>query len=236
MTPNTNVLSPQEQAAFLESAENVRHAAESHLRRQDSERSAITFVRSVQHAVDRVLGAAIAQGARIDCKAGCSHCCNARVEAIPPEIFLIASEIEQRSPSERADIVARLQTHITASNLEAAPWNHRTSCPFLKDHLCSIYHVRPAACRKAHSVDVDACASHASVIPQNLKIVLDSEALLKGTSEAYRQCGVGASGHELVRAVLLALLDPSAQARWYNGEQVFESATTEPSKLIRDVV
>ena len=115
------------------------------------------------------------------------------------------------------------------------PWNHRKSCPFLKDRLCSIYQVRPAACRKAHSADVSQCEAHAPVIPQNLEIALNAEALLRGTSGAYRQRGFDASAHELVRAVLLALLDPSAQARWYNGEQVFESAAAEPSKLIDDV-
>jgi len=53
------------------------------------------------------------------------------------------------------------------------------------------------------------------------------EALAKGTSEAYKKLGFDASSHELGRAVLLALSDPSAESRWYNGESVFVSKRAE---------
>ncbi len=206
----------------------------SHLSTHHSEDSVITFVRNLHQAVDRVLGAAVHRGTHIDCKAGCSFCCSARVEAIAPEIFLIARELEQRPTLELAGIVGQLQAHVAVPDPEAGPWDHRKSCPFLKDQLCSIYSVRPAACRKAHSADVRQCEAHAPTIPQSLAIVLNAEALLRGTSVAYCQRGFDAARHELVRSVLLALLDPSAQARWYNGEHVFEPVTAEPSKLIGD--
>jgi hypothetical protein len=98
--------------------------------------------------------------------------------------------------------------------------------------LCSIYQVRPAACRKAHSSDVTECEAHAPVIPQDREIALRAEALIIGTSGAYRQRGFDASSYELVRAVLIALRDPSAQARWYRGEPVFEPAEAAPSNTI----
>jgi hypothetical protein len=69
--------------------------------------------------------------------------------------------------------------------------------------------------------------AHAPVIPQHLDMILDAEALIGGTSGAFRQRGLDGSAHELVRAVLLALVDPTAQARWFNGEQVFEAAAPE---------
>jgi hypothetical protein len=100
--------------------------------------------------------------------------------------------------------------------------------------LCSIYQVRPAACRKAHSSDVAECEAHAPVIPQDREVALHAEALLIGTSDAYRQRGFDASSYELVRAVLIALSDPSVQARWYGGEQVFEAAEAAPSKSMDD--
>ena len=235
MSPSNGVLKPEEQTAFLQSVENVQKAAVSQLSAHPDERSVITFVQNLQQAVDRVVGAAVQQGARINCKAACSHCCNARVEAIAPEIFLIAEELGLLSTSALAEMLGRLQAHITAPSQEALPWKHRKSCPFLEDHLCSIYQVRPAACRKAHSADVGACEASAPTIPQHLEIVLGAEALQRGTSGGYTQRGFDGSAHELVRGVLLALLDPSAQARWYAGEQVFELAAPEPSTFIDDV-
>ena len=228
MSPGNGMLSPEEQTAFLQSASNVQQAAVSQLSAHPAEHSVVTFVRSLHQAVDRVVDTAVDRGEHLDCKAGCSHCCSARVEAIAPEIFLIAGELAQRPMSEFAELIGRLQAHIAAPNQEALPWNQRKSCPFLEDHLCSIYPVRPATCRKGHSTDAGACAVHAPVIPQHLDLILDAEALIGGTSGAYRQRGLDGSAHELVRAVLLALLDPTAQARWFNGEQVFEAAAPEP--------
>lgn len=228
MNQSHGVLSPEEQTAFLQSARNVQQAAVSHLSTHPAEQSVVTFVRSLHQAVDRANDAAVSRGAHLDCKAGCSHCCNARVEAIAPEIFLIAGELAQRPTLALAEVVGRLQAHLAASDQEALPWGHRKSCPFLEDHLCSIYPVRPATCRKGHSADAAKCAAHAPVIPQNLDMILNAEALISGTSGAYRQRGFDGSAHELVRAVLLALVDPSAQTRWFNGEQVFEAAAPAP--------
>jgi hypothetical protein len=67
------------------------------------------------------------------------------------------------------------------------------------------------------------CQTHASEIPQDLGTVVGVEALAKGTSEAYRRLGFDASSHELGRAVLLVLFDPSAESRWYSGNAFFVS-------------
>jgi len=228
------MLTPEEQSAFVQSVENVQQAASAHLGAQRSEQSVITFVRNLHQAVDRAVDAAAHRGARIDCKAGCSHCCSARVEAIAPEIFQIARELERREPAELAQIVGRLQAHATAPDSQSLPWNQRESCPFLQDRLCSIYQVRPAACRKAHSSDVTECEAHAPAIPQDRETALHAEALLIGTTGAYRQRGFDASSYELVRAVLIALSDPSAQARWYGGEPVFDPGGAAPANAMDD--
>jgi hypothetical protein len=44
---------------------------------------------------------------------------------------------------------------------------------------------------------------------------------MKGTAEAYCQVGLKTSAHELCKAVLQALTDETAEARWHNGEAVF---------------
>ena len=82
--------------------------------------------------------------------------------------------------------------------------------------------MRPANCRKAHSLDVTQCATHGPKIPQRLDVLLKAEALCKGSADAYAHIGLAAGGHELGQALLLALTDPGAEARWMNGEAVFD--------------
>lgn len=226
------MLTPEEETAFFQSAENVQRAAAKHLSARPSEFFVIAFVKNLQAGIDRVVDGVVRQGAHIDCKAGCSHCCSAKVEAIAPEIFQIVAELGRRTAAERSEIIGRLTVYAATKVEESALWSQRKSCPFLTNNLCSIYHVRPAVCRKAHSVDAGKCGAYAPAIPQNIEVALSAEALLRGTSGAYQQMGFDASSLELVSAVLLALHDPSAQARWYRGEDVFGHAAAGLSKPV----
>jgi len=228
------MLSLEEQLAFLKSASNVQQVTERHLRTQRSQQSVISFVANLQRGVTRVMQTAIEQGVGIACKVGCNHCCRARVEAMAPEIFRIARELEGWPPAELDQCVARLKTHAARLG-EAAAWNQRARCPFLADdELCSIYDVRPSVCRKAHSLDLEQCRENAAEIPQDLGSVVAVEALAKGTSDAYAELGFDAAGHELGRAVLLALSDPSAESRWYSGEPVFVADATPSHSTISE--
>lgn len=217
------MLTPEEQIVFLRSADNVRQAAELHLRAHRSQQSVVAFVSNLQRGVTRIIQTAIDRGVKVACHAGCSHCCSARVEAMAPEVFRIARELSSQSPGELNQLVQHLNAHVSLQN-EAVQWNQRLKCPFLKNGLCSIYDIRPSACRKAHSLDVRKCQANASEIPQDLRIVVSVEAMAKGTSDAYGRLGFDASSHELIRAVLLTLADPSAESRWYNGDAVFAQA------------
>nr|WP_315426954.1 YkgJ family cysteine cluster protein [uncultured Albidiferax sp.] len=228
MTPPPLALTPEEQVAFLQSVDQVQQAALRGLAAQPDGWAVVAFIRHLQRGVDDVVAAVRDQGVQLDCAAGCSHCCHARVEAMAPEIFQIASALATRPPLELAETLAQLQAHLAAqaqdASLQDAPWSRRPACPFLGDRLCTIYAVRPAACRKAHSRDVAACASDAVLIPQSLELAVHAEALQLGTAAAYRQRGLDAQPHELVQAVLLALRDPSALSRWQAGEPVFDAA------------
>ena len=99
----------------------------------------------------------------------------------------------------------------------------RQPCSFLVHDRCTIYSVRPAACRKAHSLSAAHCAEQSPTIPQNLRLLVDAEALMAGTALAYRDQPLPASAHELNAAVLAALdgtASPPAGAllRWYRGD------------------
>jgi Fe-S-cluster containining protein len=214
-------ITPEETTAFLLSADKVREAVVRYLSDKRSSPLAITFVRNLQSGIDQVVSAAINQGVELACKVGCNHCCSARVEAIEPEVFRIAREIASRPAEEINPLMERLRAYVALPS-DVAPWPRRAPCPFLIDELCSIYAVRPGVCRKAHSLDVAKCVSHAAEIPQNLNIVLGAEALMKGTADAYQEIGLHATGHDLGQAILIALIDPTAESRWLSGEAVFD--------------
>lgn len=214
------MLSPEEQAEFLRAIENVRQAAQRHLSANRSLPFAITFVSNLQRGVDHVSRAAADQGPTFDCKAGCSYCCHVRVEVLEPEVFQIVEELKKLPQQEFEALIERLRKHAETAK-GVAVLDYRIMCPFLKENLCSIYHVRPAVCRKGHSLDVEKCKTPGAEIPQSLEVVLKSEALIKGTADAYRRVNLSASQHELGQAVLLALTDETVMSRWFNGEKVF---------------
>lgn len=215
------MLSADEEVAFRASIAGVRRVAADALDRLHGPAAVVQFVANLHRSVDGVAQRAWQAGPVPDCRAGCAHCCSLRVEATEPEIFRIVRKLRELPAAEVAALVERLRLRVLAKD-RAPPGADRLDCSFLmQGSLCSIYEVRPAACRKAHSLSVAACAARADVIPQNLRLVLDAEALMVGTAEAYREVHLAASAHELLAAVLQALADPTAEARWYAGETVF---------------
>ena len=214
------MLSIAEQAAFDDSARRVQRAAAAQLRGAPGAAGAIAFVGHLQRGVDRVVANVLADGARVDCARGCSHCCSVRVHAMAPEVFRIADELRRLPADTLAAVIGRLRRHADAVRSKTVA-DHRAPCPFLQADACSIYALRPSVCRKGHSVDVRACREARPQIPQHLRIIVESEALMRGTADAYAELGMVAGSHELGQAVLTALTEPQAANRWAAGEGVF---------------
>lgn len=208
------MLSADEQSAFEESIARVRGLATRALQRATGATEAIAFTAQLHRSLETVAAQAAAAGPVPDCKAGCAHCCHVRVEATEPEVFRIAQHLAADLAYSMDTITARLRQHIRNAHNGAV----RQPCTFLVDDRCTIYSVRPAACRKAHSLSVQHCATLAPQIPQNLRLLLDAEALMAGTAQAYGDVQLAANAHELNAAVLAALTDATAKERWYQGD------------------
>ena len=117
------------------------------------------------------------QGLKIHCHPGCNACCSIAVMIYKPEAQAIADWLQQ---PEQAATLARFQaaypTWAAAAGdlpqrltqlfvtqkqrdydaLHLTYWRKRLLCPFNHEGSCSIYPVRPLACRNAHALDTDA--------------------------------------------------------------------------------
>lgn len=215
--PAHNELTPEEKTAFLKAIEAVKHRGIRYLKDCRSAGDALKLVGNLHRAVDTVYQHGASGEYKPDCKAGCSHCCHLRVEVLDAEALQIAEEVRRRPADERAALLERLQDQAEIRHTEPAMVRSVSGCAFLVEGLCSIYSVRPATCRKGHSLAVQQCREAASQLPQNLQVIAESEALIAGISGAYREAGLTSAGRELSAAVLLALTDDAAQSKWYAG-------------------
>jgi len=161
------------------------------------------------------------------CAAGCSFCCHVNAYATAPEVLAIADHLRKTLPDEGlAKLRDKLVEHVSrVSPLDdEARWTAKIPC-FLLDGAgrCSIYEVRPLRCRAFHSRDAGECK--AGFEGQNdaspvLAPLLDRamNAVEAGYDLALVDEGLSALGLRLEIALLSALFDPSAGARFLAGE------------------
>jgi hypothetical protein len=109
----------------------------------------VEATKEVYKAIDGFFNAAPEEGKKeIQCKAGCTACCFIDVDVSGDEAAVIINyckengiEIDQEYLTKQAAVGRKSYSALSR-------------CVFLKDNLCSIYPVRPIACRK-HWVKTD---------------------------------------------------------------------------------
>ena len=197
-------------------------------------------LREAQNRFDEI-GARFAGAAEkpLACRSGCSLCCWLRVDVFAHEVFLIAHHLQvECDPAELARIKENLLAH-AAVVLPLTPFEHATRnvpCPMLRDGQCSIYSVRPNACRRQHSTDLLAC-QHTFDHPADLEFPAahDRElfrtltAAMHYSEDAYSQLGYDTTIYELGTALQEALDFPECWERWRAGEKAFRRASVTPA-------
>jgi len=164
------------------------------------------------------------------CHKGCATCCTLRVLASAPEIFLIAQFIK-----ERPELSNVLPDRIAAANLvtigldEPQRVKLRRQCPFiLSAGACSIYPVRPLACRGHASFSVkdcvDAAAGRAVEIAYSEPHQLVRSLVQNALQSALRETGYPWAVYELNQGLNLALSDDTALMGWLDGKDTLASA------------
>ncbi|HET7538652.1 MAG TPA: YkgJ family cysteine cluster protein [Polyangiaceae bacterium] len=176
------------------------------------------------------------------CRAGCDHCCHQPVGLTPPEALAIAAHLRRTSsPEQLAAVAARLSQRAkeTRGLSSAERFSPDHPCPFLDGARCSIYEVRPLACRGMNSLDAEDCklrlrdpAARAAFLARGsggrsfMEPIRASHAVSAGLqlslSELY---GLDMRPLELTWALDALLNGPgSSTADWLSGERAFESA------------
>ena len=121
----------------------------------------VDLARTTYELTDRSIGqvhAACHDGHRVACQSGCTYCCTFPVAASAPEILAIAAFVRERFDGERqAALNVRIEANIAATDgMDMGQRDHvRLDCPFLEAGRCSVYEVRPIACRGVSSYSVE---------------------------------------------------------------------------------
>lgn len=216
------MLTEKEIAMFQQSVEQVEQLVKDVIVRDNDAQHAVHFTQQLHNSIDTVVEKAFTHTPAAQCRAGCAHCCkDKRVEVSMPEALYIAQQLQALSKPDLDDLIEHLSTYVQdhAKKGEKPANAVPQECTFLFQERCSIYAFRPAVCRKAHSQSVAACETHIDTIPQNLQVVAEAEALMKGTNNAYESQGLTVGSLELNQAILEALTQPGLQQDWFDAKE-----------------
>jgi Fe-S-cluster containining protein len=163
------------------------------------------------------------KGHHIACRNGCNFCCHIAVSATLVEIDLIASHVRSTwSAAATEALMTRIEStyRMTVDDRMAT----RTPCPFLVEGSCSIYAVRPFACRRQVSIDASLCEKALDGDDANfpfIRSVAQHGANLRvATAAASKACGIDYTAYELTGAVR-KFLQASINVRRFDRQRDF---------------
>ena len=169
----------------------------------------------------------------VACRKGCALCCSLYVSATAPQVFAIADHIRRTAPDLAADVARIEAADLRTRGLDGrGRLINKAFCAFLVDNACSIYPVRPSACRGLLSRSVESCERAYRGEAENTEAIGAADIIRNACDEAFwavlHKRGFKLAGYELAHAVLVALADESAEARWHRGEDVFAAVAADP--------
>lgn len=109
---------------------------------------------------DSIVALAERQNMKVACHKGCQWCCHQAVYANSYELHYLSERIKAVVPKERiarwAEAAEFKYARTSVMNEEQIAL-HKSPCPFLENGACSIYPVRPMACRIYLSSRLETC-------------------------------------------------------------------------------
>ena len=169
-----------------------------------------------------------ARFAAVECRRGCSYCCHMNVAVTPLEAARIAAGLRRRPDGDRRSALLGADVRLGRRGAEAR-LAMKQPCPLLVEGACSIYEMRPLACRALLSLSAQLCELEAeaaasgrpSSVPTLVTPRLIAAGYISGEVAAMDDLGLASHLAELTAAVALLLREPAALERWLAGEDAF---------------
>lgn len=167
------------------------------------------------------------------CHKGCPSCCNLRITATAPEIFLLArylKTIHQTPTGAQLDLPGRVAEadRATRGLGDQDRLGLRRLCPLILRGVCIIHPVRPLACRGHASFDKRACAAVAAgrdaEVPISAPHAMVRSLVQNAMQAALRHAGYAWTSYELNEALCLALSGKRCLETWMEGGDALEPA------------
>jgi Fe-S-cluster containining protein len=216
------------------------------LRERPSVDGTVELARSAMAGTSRLAEGLLARApaGAVACRSGCDHCCHQSVGVTPPEALAIWQHLSSTlSSSALAEVASHVAaTHDRTRGLASHDrYSPDQPCAFLRESVCTIYEVRPLACRGMNSFDADLCARRLRDPATRSAFLADpaglgpssflepirafhaiSAGLQLGLAELY---GLDMRPLDLAAALDLLLSGPASQAQaWIDGGSPFASA------------
>jgi hypothetical protein len=221
--------------------------AKSNLDDKLSKNSLLTHLNTQYSVIDSLLEAfqhrVVSSGARIDCRRGCSWCCHQQVLVMPAEMLLIADYIEKNFDKETKEAVLHraVDKNEKVKELSAEKvLQSKIPCPLLSDGSCSVYPVRPMACRIYLSSNVDSCLREfndpekPNIFPELFDFPLHAGRMMNGGLIHYlKEKGISVYENRLERILSLLLIEPDRAEKWLVGEEDFSDGYEQVEDIVR---
>lgn len=162
------------------------------------------------------------------CESGCDFCCHMPVSLSMPEALRIHAHVSQTWPEpERQRLIQSLaEASAAAREDEDALFLSRRPCVFLAAGRCTIYSVRPLACRGHASYSRSACAdAHAAPddferseqVPVDVELRLAKDEIKTTLGIVMLQAGLHALDCELGSLLGRLFDEPDTERAWLAG-------------------
>lgn len=206
---------------------------------QKTPAAALTLVKEAYRVTDNMLTGCLKNGTQPACRIGCFWCCYMRVRVTPLEVLCISDYLRSRlRPGELAQSRQRLAA--TDETTRGMNGFQRVcaaiTCPLLVNRKCSVYPVRPIACRVYHSLNLSECEVALDDEDRSVTIRSDiaglSRGIFAGLTEGLRTVGLQTRLLELIAGLRIAMDEPGLAERWLVGEPAFVEAEIEEARQI----
>ena len=160
----------------------------------------------------------------VACCKGCSYCCYHAVDITFPEAMILARAIR---PEERETVKQRCREYISKSSPGLLILDDVQPCPLLtKDEECSVYKVRPLACRGFFSESVEPCKRGMTDpdIPMQAPGIEITWAAYAAVQQALRNHRLDGDRLSLAQALLQVLEEPELVDQYLQGKDVNHAA------------